>query len=83
MQVKIVKNKYLNTFFLLMLFSAMIHMLVLFALAITSKNIYVLNYFNILDLDLIFPLLLNNFWGNVASAVTVVLLYWVIFKFNQ
>ena len=83
MNIKIVKNKYLNALFLLMLFSAIIHMVLLFCVAITSRDIYVLNYFNILDFDLLFPALKNSVAGNIFSAIFVFVLYGIILAVNK
>jgi len=81
MNIKIVKNKYLNSLFLLMLFSASVHMLILFYLAFSRGDLYILNYFNILDLDILFPLIFrNNFFGNFTSLIFAVLLYILILR---
>ncbi len=84
MNVKIVKNKYLNSLFILMLFSASAHMLTLFYLAFARGDLYILNYFNILDLDILFPLIFkNDFFGNFASLIFAVLFYTLILKVNN
>jgi len=83
MHIKIVKNKYLNALFILMLFSAVAHMLIVFYLAITSENLYIINYFNILDLDLFYPDTFNNFFSNIFSMLFVAVLYIVILKSNK
>ncbi|MSU54390.1 MAG: hypothetical protein EXS48_00930 [Candidatus Staskawiczbacteria bacterium] len=83
MDIKIVKNKYLNALFLLMLFSAIVHMLMLFYFAIISKDLYVLNYFNILDVDIFFPNIFNNFAGNIFSVILVIIIYGFILKKNH
>ncbi|MDO8486365.1 MAG: hypothetical protein Q7S77_01545 [Candidatus Staskawiczbacteria bacterium] len=83
MNIKIVKNKYLNSLFVLMLFSAVIHMLVLFYSAITSGNFYLLNYFNILDLDLFLPGVFNNFTGDVSSVLFLIIAYIIILRTNK
>lgn len=84
MKIKIVKNKYINTALLLMLVSALAHMAVLFLFAIYKMDFYVLNYFNILDLDVLFPYLVyDNFLGNVLSVAVAVLIYFLILKFNK
>ncbi|OGZ65425.1 MAG: hypothetical protein A3C50_03740 [Candidatus Staskawiczbacteria bacterium RIFCSPHIGHO2_02_FULL_43_16] len=83
MNVKIVDNKYLNALLLLMLFSAMVHMLILFVFAVISKDVYVLNYFNILDIELLYPNVFNSALGNGVSVFCVVILYLVILKYNR
>jgi hypothetical protein len=81
MNIKIVKNKYINAMFALMLFSASVHMLILFFLSFSRGDLYILNYFKILDLDVLFPAIFqNNFFGNFASLIFVILLYILILK---
>ncbi len=82
-KIKIVENKYLNALFLLMLLSAIIHMAVLFCFAILSHNAYSLNYFNILDLDLLYPNLFNGIAGNIFSIIFVIFLYFIILAVNK
>ena len=82
MKIKIVKNKYLNALFLLMLFSAIVHMVILFIFAILSKNVNILNYFNILNLNYFMPDFFNNLLGNITSFLFVILLYAIILKIN-
>lgn len=83
MKIKINKNKYFNAIFVLMLFSASLHMLILFYLAIIQKNIYILNYFNILDLDLLFPkIFVDNFTLNCIAFLVVIILYIYFLKKN-
>jgi hypothetical protein len=83
MNIKIVKNKYLNALFLLMLLSAIIHMIILFYWSAIHSDLYVLNYFNILDVDFFFPNILNSFWGNTFSVLFVVAIYLIILKINK
>jgi len=83
MNIKIVKNKYLNALFLLMLFSAIVHMLIIFYFAVISNNLYILNYFNILDLDLFFPDVFNSVSGNVFSVLFVLTIYLIILRVNK
>lgn len=83
MNIKIVKNKYLNALFILMLFSAVVHMAILFFLSLKTKDMYVLNYFNILDIDLFIPNILNNNLGNFISFVFMIFIYIVILKINK
>jgi len=83
MNSRIVKNKYINALFLLMLFSAIVHMIILFFKAIKSLDIYVLNYFNILDIDLFYPNIFNSFLGNVFSLIFMIVIYFIILKINK
>ncbi|OGZ63148.1 MAG: hypothetical protein A2639_03040 [Candidatus Staskawiczbacteria bacterium RIFCSPHIGHO2_01_FULL_34_27] len=83
MNIKIIKNKYINTLFILMLFSASVHMLIIFLFFIKVKNIYTLNYFNILDLDLFYNNIFNSLTGNIFSLLFVVFIYFLILKINR
>ena len=83
MNIKIVKNKYFNAVFLLMLFSAVVHMVILFFLAMASGNMYLLNYFNIIGIGNFLPNFLNSFSGNIISFLLVVALYIIILKLNE
>jgi hypothetical protein len=83
MNIIIVKNKYLNALLLLMLFSATVHMIILFCLAILRGDLYLLNYFNILSISYIIPNFLHSFWGNIASFAVTAILYFIILKFNS
>jgi len=83
MDIKIVKNRYLNAVLLLMLGSAIVHMVILFFWAIKEGSLYVLNYFNILDVDLFYPNIFDSFWGNVFSFVFAVIIYLIILKTNK
>mgnify|MGYP001563896002 FL=1 len=58
-------------------------MLVIFYFAIYSNNLYIINYFNILDFDLFFPNIFNNITGNVFSVLFVLVIYFVILKINK
>jgi len=84
MNIKIVKNKYLNPLFVIMLFSASVHMVILFFLALSRGDLYILNYFNILDLDILLPSMFkNNFFGNFASLVFMAAFYFLVFKISN
>jgi hypothetical protein len=83
MKIKIVQSKYLNTLLVLMLFSAIVHMLILGYFALISGNPYVLNYFNILDIDNFFPGFLDSVEGNAFSLVFVGGLYLFILAKNK
>jgi len=81
--VKIAKNKYVNAALVLMLFSAIAHMVILFFSAVATKDMHALNYFNILDFDFMFPDLFTGFWVDVFSWIFVGFLYAVILKANK
>jgi hypothetical protein len=81
--IHIVKNKYLNALLVLMLFSAIAHMAVLFILALASGGWQELNYFNILDINTLFPNFLTGFGGNIISWLIAAGLYIAILKLNK
>ncbi len=82
MNIRIVKNKYLNALLLLMLFSAIIHLLILFYTALTTQDLYVLNYFHILDITYFFPNFFKNRLGNIISILFVISFYVVLLKID-
>lgn len=78
---KIIKNRYINAFLLLLLYSATFHFLVIVFRSFAQRNFYPLNFFGILNLDILFPeLFKNTLSGNIASIIVVVVIYYVIFK---
>lgn len=82
-EMKIANNKYLNAAFLLMLFSAAAHMLILFFLSLSRRDLYIINYFNIIDFDILFPgIFMDNLWNNLASLIFAFILYFIILKSN-
>lgn len=83
MKIKIVKNKYINSLLLLMLFSAMAHMLALFYITIKTGNLYVINYFNIIQITYFFPDAFGGWLGNMFSVVFVAVLYLIILSVNK
>jgi len=83
MHIKIVKNKYLNALLLLVLFSALVHMIILLYSALRYWDFYFLNYFNILNVYYIFPHFLDAFHENLLSVAVVCALYLVILKINK
>ncbi len=83
MNIKIADNKYVNALLVLMLFSAIVHMIILFVVAIASRDMYVLNYFNILDVDLFHASIFSSGAGNLFALVAVVGIYLGLLKFNR
>ena len=83
MKIQIVKNKYWNALLLLMLFSAIVHMIILFYMAGANRNFYFVNYFNILNISSFWPNIFNSFWGNIFSVITVAIIYLIILKINK
>lgn len=83
MKVKILENKYLNSLLLLMLVSAGVHMGILVCLALWTGDFYLLNYFNILDIDRLAGDVFNNGYGNALATAAAVGLYVIILKMNR
>jgi hypothetical protein len=82
MKVQIVKNKYINSLLLLMLGSAIIHMIILFFIAIWKQNLYFLNYFNIISISYFIPNFLNSAIGDTLSFLFAVIVYLLILTIN-
>jgi len=83
MRIQIVKNKYVNSLLLLMLMSAIIHMILLFFIAILSKDLYFLNYFNIISISYFIPNFLNSILGDTVSFLFAGVTYFVILMANK
>ncbi len=83
MKIKIVRNKYLNTLLLLILFSAIAHIIILFYIVVQTGDFYTLNYFNVLDITYFVPNFSNSLWGNIISVVFLVFIYFVILLVNK
>lgn len=81
MKIHIVKNKYLNALILVIIVSAVSHMIIVVIRAFMEKSFYPLNYFHILNLDYFFPnVFLNNFSGNLASIIFSAILYFFVLQ---
>ena len=83
MKIKIVKNKYVNALLLLMLFSAVTHMIVALCFVLLSGDFYILNFFNIIDIDLFYPNIFNSFSGNIFSVFLMIAIYMFFLKNNK
>ncbi len=84
MNIKIVKNRYLNALFLLMLFSAAAHMIILVFRSLAEKSIYPLNFFHILTLDVLFPEMFgNNLLINIASVLFMISCYLILLALQK
>ncbi|TSC95163.1 MAG: hypothetical protein CEN87_175 [Parcubacteria group bacterium Licking1014_1] len=58
-------------------------MLILFSWALKSADLYILNYFNILDLDFFYPNIFNSLSGGIFSVIFVIVVYLIILKNNK
>ena len=83
MKIQIVKNKYVNSLLLLMLASATVHMIILFFIAIWTKNLYFLNYFNIISVSYFVPNFLDSISGDIISFIFAGVVYLVILLKNK
>lgn len=75
------KNKILEAASKLIIISAIIHLLILTIYAIINLDITYLNYFNIIDLNLFFPDIIQGFLSQTLSLIIVILLFFLIYKF--
>ncbi len=82
MNIHIVQNKYINSLFILMLLSAVVHLLVLCFLAVRSNAWYLLNYFYIIDIDKIINIPLS-FSAGIISWLFAAAVYLIILKFHK
>jgi hypothetical protein len=76
---KISDNKYLDAMFKLMLVSASIHMIILIVFAIYTHNQLALNYFNILDIEFVFPSVVEGMKMNILAFLTALWIYLLFF----
>lgn len=83
MNIQIVKNKYLNSLFVLMLFSAIIHVSILIFSVLKTGDMYLINFFSIVGVDILIPNFLNSLLGNILSIVFTIALYLLIIKINK
>ena len=69
------KSKYLDALKKTILLYAILHLIILLGYAIYSNNFKLLNLFNILDLELFFPNILNGFVSDIFSLVVLIIIY--------
>ena len=77
----IVKNRYFDALLKLMLFSAIVHVGLLIVYSIFSKDLFILNYFNILDFDLVYSRIATGVTNFIISGVVVIVIYIIILRF--
>ncbi len=80
---KIIENRYLYSLLKTVLFSVIVHLFLLITYAFKTKNIRVLNVFDILDIDLFFPKIKQGDTVFVVSIIFLIILYWLIFIFTK
>lgn len=74
--------KYLHALKQAIFSSALLHIGILVLISIKEKNIHVLNYFNILDLEYFFPRI-TNFTSSFLISVIVFALLILFFYFRK
>jgi len=81
---KIAENKYVNAFLMLLLYSAVFHFCVLVYRVFAEKTFYPLNFFSILNLDVLFPdIFKNTITSDLISLLAVAMIYFFILKFQK
>ena len=77
--IKFRKNKYFVALKNLILYSAIIHLILLIIYSIIKWDIVYLNYFNILDFDLFLPNIIHGYLSQILSIIVLVIVYLVIY----
>ncbi|MBU2103245.1 MAG: hypothetical protein ABH865_09475 [Candidatus Omnitrophota bacterium] len=77
----IVQNRFQEAFVKFVLFSAIIHVVVLLILALRSATATYLNYFYILQINLLFPGLTHGAMAQIVSILSAAIIYLVILLF--
>lgn len=72
-------NRYIKALTGLVLLSASIHIVILVIYSITNWDIRYLNYFNIIDVDLFIPEVVDGLLSQILSMVTIVVIFIVIY----
>ena len=83
MTKKITCNRYLDALLKLILFSALVHIFILVIHAVREKDVSILNYFNILDMDFFFPGIADGVLSNVLSVGVMVVIFGLFFWFTR
>ncbi|MDP6155754.1 MAG: hypothetical protein QGH39_12255 [Candidatus Thermoplasmatota archaeon] len=76
---RVSKNRYLDALLKLVLFSAITHIIILLYKSISTADPVIMNYFNILDLELFFKGIEKGTLSQVLSFVVVLGIYVTIF----
>jgi len=72
---KLVNNNYIDALLKTILFSAITHLIILYTKAFVSKDKELINIFNILDLELIWPSLIENSTSFILSYLFIGVVY--------
>lgn len=73
------KNRYLDALKKLMLFSAIFHVSLIIIYSIIHLNFRYFNFFNILELDLFFPNIINGSFSQIFSIITMLIIYGIFY----
>ena len=75
------KNRYLEAFVKLMIFSSVLHLSVIAVYFYKTHDALPLNFFSIVGLDLLFPSLVTSSFATIYSIGTIVVLYTIVLLF--
>lgn len=78
---KIVKNRFLDALFKLMILSSIIHIMVIIVYSVLNLSVTKLNFFDILNLELLYPPL-NNYSLVPLVATLIMVELFVLFLLN-
>lgn len=77
--MKLNKNRLIEAFSRLIIFSAIVHLFVLGFYTVLNLDITRINYFSILDLDLFFPGINKSLGAQIFSIIVVVVIYLIFY----
>lgn len=77
---KITKKSLWKAFKWLVLLSACTHLVLLFLSFLQTQDITLINYFNIIDLDLFIPNIENGIVSQIFSLGIIVILYFLLYE---
>ena len=78
--MKTSENRYIDALIKLILFSAVFHIILIIIYSIVNLDITHLNYFNILDIDLFFPGIIDGPLSQVFSILMIAIIYLIIYS---
>ncbi len=81
--MKFFSNKYIVALKNVMLFSAIIHMIMIAIYSIVKMNTSKFNFFDILDLDLFFPNIIKGNLSQIFSIIAFVIVYCIFYFINM
>ncbi|OGC81794.1 MAG: hypothetical protein A2V81_01655 [Candidatus Abawacabacteria bacterium RBG_16_42_10] len=82
--MSILKNRRLEALKKTILLSATIHLILLITFSIVKLDAIYINYFNMLDLELLFPDIIKGPVSQIVSAVLMVTIYFIFyFRFTK